>query len=171
MSATGSPFQSVGRTIGFVGGLAVTAMSMSSGFIWASQEKAVLVYVAGFACWTGYLVAHLAVTGVFVDDVDGPEAGTGASEDENSSADSGEQAGSAGSSWSVRSALAQLRAIAPENPWRAAGFVAGIAVLVAGIAILAWYVRQGNHLLGNVGSGMFLLGYVVAHYFDTRTFL
>jgi hypothetical protein len=153
-----STLRDAGRALGFVGGLAVTAMSMASGFIWASQGQVALVYVAGFFSWTGYLVAHRGVTGDFVDEANGPEQDT----DEDDETD-----GDDGSGWSVRGALAQLRAIAPADPLRAVGFVAGIAILVVGIAVLAWYVRQENHLLGNLGSGMFLGGYVIAHYFDT----
>jgi len=154
-----STFRDAGQAVTFVGGLAVTAMSMASGFIWASQGQVTLVYVAGFLSWTGYLVAHRGVTGDFVDEANGPEPeaeGNGEETDEND-----------GNGWSVRGALAQLRAIAPADPLRAVGFVAGIVILVVGIAVLAWYVRQENHLLGNLGSGMFLGGYVIAHYFDT----
>jgi len=127
-------------------GLWITAASMSSGFIWASQGKVALVYVAGFFSWTGYMTAHYGAIGVFVDDVAADEASGGSDPD---------------------SLGERLRGILPTDPWRAVGFVAGIAILVAGIAILAWFVRQENHLLGNVGSGMFLGGYVIAHYFDT----
>lgn len=155
-----STVRDASRAITFVGGLAVTAMSMASGFIWASQGRVALVYVAGFLSWTGYLVAHRGVTGDFVDEANGPESET---QDE----DSEETDGSSGTGWSVRGALAQLRGIAPADPLRAVGFVAGIVILVVGIAVLAWYVRQENHLLGNLGSGMFLGGYVIAHYFDT----
>lgn len=153
----------VGKYVVFVAGLAVTAASMSSGFIWASQGEVGRVYVAAFLSWTGYVVAHYAVTGVFVDpggndsrpesdesgvardDVDGPVAFVRVH---------------------LRSAVAGLRDVLPEEPRRAAGFVAGVVVLVAGITLLAFYVRQGNHLLGTVGSGMFLGGYALAHYFD-----
>jgi hypothetical protein len=131
---------------GMLVGLWITAASMSSGFIWASQGRVALVYVAGFFSWTGYITAHYSAIGVFVDDVDGHETGGDVDHD---------------------SLAARLRAILPTEPWRAVGFVAGIAILVAGIAILAWYVRQENHLLGNLGSGLFLGGYVIAHYFDT----
>jgi hypothetical protein len=133
---------------GMVVGLWVTAASMSSGFIWAAQGKVIHVYVAGFFAWTGYVTAHYAAIGVFVDEVTagGDEAGHGGDPD--------------------RSLAGRLRAILPAEPGRAVGFLVGIAVLVAGIAILAWFVRQENHLLGNFGSGLFLAGYVLAHYFD-----
>lgn len=153
-----------GQYLGLVGGLAITAMSMSSGFIWASQGRIARVYVAGFLCWTGYLVAHKAVTGVFIDDVDGPAA--------EATADDGEQSESeTPTSGVVGRALSQVRSLAPADPLRAVGFVFGIAVLVSGIAILAWYVRQGNHLRGNIGSGLFLGGYVIAHYYDSGKLL
>lgn len=157
MTETDDLLSKVGRNLGLVVGLAVTAISMSSGFIWAAQGKISLVYVAGFFSWSGYLFAHYAAIGVFVDDVDVEDANGESTESEGDS-DSGR---------SLRETVAAIRAIAPENTARAIGFVAGIVVLVAGIAILAWYVRQENHLLGNLGSGMFLGGYVVAHYFDS----
>jgi hypothetical protein len=101
---------------------------------------------------------------VFVDDVDGPAA-----EANQDSDNQGE--GNSGTNWSVSTALSKFRSIAPEDTKRAIGFVFGIAVLVSGIAILAWYVRLENHLLGNVGSGLFLGGYVIAHYFDSEKLL
>lgn len=55
--------------IGFVGGLALTSLSLSSGFVWASQGRAPLVVAAATGAWLGYLVAHHAVTGTFVDEV------------------------------------------------------------------------------------------------------
>ncbi len=130
-----------------VAGLAVTAASMSSGFIWAAQGDVLLVYVSGFFAWTGYISAHYAVTGVFVDDMSGTES---SSEMVSSDAADG--------GW---------LAVITASDWRnTIGFLLGIVVLVTGIAILAWFVRQENHLLGNLGSGLFLAGYVVAHYFD-----
>ncbi|CCQ34657.1 hypothetical protein HLRTI_001635 [Halorhabdus tiamatea SARL4B] len=156
--STDSPIARVGSAVGLILGLAITAGSMSSGFIWASQGEVLLVYVAGFTSWSGYLVAHYAEEGVFVDDMgESTDAPT-----MNGAADTGGQ-GAGG-------VLGQLRAILPDGP-AAFGFLAGIVILVAGIAILAWYVRMENHLLGNVGSGMFLGGYVLAHYFDSGKFL
>lgn len=137
----------VGRYLGMVAGLGVTAASMSSGFIWAAQGNVLLVYVSGFFAWTGYISAHYAVTGVFVDDMDGTESGTKMVASDPT--DGG------------------LVALLSAGDWRnTLGFLLGIVVLVTGIAILAWFVRQENHLLGNLGSGLFLAGYVVAHYFD-----
>lgn len=167
----------VGRYVGLVAGLAVTATSMSSGFIWASRGEIALVYVAGFFAWTGYMSAHYAVTGSFVDDVSATDAGEvddGSDDgDDTSPPETGairRETGSPGST-PVRRVRAELRRLTPDSPLRALGFAIGIAILVAGIAILAWYVRQENFLLGNLGSGMFLGGYVVAHYFDTGTLL
>lgn len=156
-----------GRALGFVGGLAITAMSMSSGFIWASQGRVVLVYLAGFLSWTGYLIAHKAVTGVFVDNVDGPDAEMEELTNEVTTDEHEPGENSTNSGWSVYTALVHLRSLAPADTKRALGFVTGIAILVVGIAILAWYVRQEHHLLGNLGSGLFLTGYVIAHYFDS----
>lgn len=146
----------------FVVGIAVTAMSMSSGFIWASQGLVAPVYVAGFFSWTGYLLAHYAAVGVFVDDVDAAPVEDDAAE--------GEGSGDTGVD-SVGGAVSYLKDVGPGGVGRTLGFAAGIVVLVAGIAILAWYVRQEHHLLGNLGSGMFLGGYVIAHYFDTGKLL
>jgi len=153
-----SPIGRVGSAIGLIVGLAITAASMSSGFIWASQGQVLLVYVAGFTSWSGYLIAHYAEEGVFVDDM---------SEERT---DSPTMNGADVSEADGDGILGQLRAILPDGP-AAFGFLAGIAILVSGIAILAWYVRLENHLLGNVGSGMFLGGYVFAHYFDSGKFL
>lgn len=166
----------VGRHLGMVVGLGVTAASMSSGFIWASQGKILPVYVAGFFAWTGYASAHYAVTGVFVDDMSdtGDDATAEPTPADGLTAVDG-GAGDPTADWSLsdhaRHAVEEIRTMAPDGPLRTLGFLVGIAVLVAGIAILAWYVRQENHLLGNVGSGMFLGGYALAHYFDTGTFL
>lgn len=145
----------VASQAGMIAGLAITAASMSSGFIWATQGEIVLVYVAGFFAWTGYMVGHYFAEGVFVDDI----------AHEDTAPDTADSDGDDNQSH-LSAALDHLRHVAPDDPVRAVGFVAGIAILVAGIAILAWYVRQENHLLGNVGSGMFLGGYVIAHYFD-----
>jgi len=157
--ASESPHTRAGSAFGLLVGLAITAASMSSGFIWASQGHVLLVYVAGFTSWSGYLIAHYAEEGVFVDDMSEVSADAPTM---NGTADVSD-AGDGG-------VLEQLRAILPDGP-AAFGFLAGVAILVAGIAILAWYVRMENHLLGNVGSGMFLGGYVIAHYFDAGKFL
>lgn len=151
-----------GRYVGLVAGLGITAAAMSSGFIWASRGEVPLVYVAGFFSWTGYLIAHYAVTGVFVDDMSDSSPESSVEEDTESDGLDGEnpetEAGSVGT---------QLRQLVPEDPIDAFGFVAGIIILVTGIALLAWFVRQENFLLGNIGSGMFLAGYAISHYFDS----
>lgn len=149
----------VGSALGLIAGLAITAASMSSGFIWASQGQVLLVYVAGVTSWSGYLIAHYAEEGVFVDDMSEERTDAPTMNGATDASDTGDGG-----------ILGQLRAILPDGP-AAIGFLAGIAILVAGIAILAWYVRMENHLLGNVGSGMFLGGYVLAHYFDSGKFL
>lgn len=145
-------------------GLGLTAASMSSGFIWASQAKVPLVYLAGFTSWSGYLIAHYGAVGVFVDDVD-------SSPTDGSEATTHSESAGTGAENSTGGTVSAIVAILPDDPVQTVGFVAGIGVLVAGIAILAWFVRLENHLLGNVGSGMFLGGYVIAHYFDTGKFL
>jgi hypothetical protein len=150
---------------GLIVGLGTTAMSMSAGFIWASQGKIPFVYLAGFFSWTGYLIGHFAVTGVFVDDLSEHVSEIESSPDDGSNdASNGENNGGIDS---IGEVLARVRNLAPEDPFDAVGFILGIGILVSGIAILAWFVRREAFLLGNIGSGMFLSGYVIAHYFDT----
>lgn len=155
-SSPGAVSTRAGSYLGLVVGLGITAASMASGFIWASRGAVSLVYVAGFSSWTGYLIAHYAVTGVFVDDMSETEEEAKSDTLETEPSDS-----------EVRSVGDQFRRLAPEDPVDAFGFVAGIVILVAGIALLAWFVRQENFLLGNLGSGMFLAGYAISHYFDS----
>lgn len=152
---------------GLIVGLATTAMSMSAGFIWASQGRVPLVYLAGFFSWTGYLVAHFAVTGVFVDDLSDHVSELESSTNGDSSDGDPHNDNSDDGIDSISDVITRIRNLAPEDPYAAVGFLAGIGILVAGIAILAWFVRQEAFLLGNIGSGMFLGGYVIAHYFDT----
>lgn len=157
----------LGRWAGIVVGLAITAASMSSGFIWASQGKVLLVYVAGFFSWTGYLAAHYAAEGVFVDDASGHGSPDDAAEGDRAPGGDGEEPADGDSAGPIRTVVREIRGVLPADPRDAVGFLFGIALLVAGIAVLAWFVRQQNHLLGNLGSGSFLAGYVIAHLFDT----
>lgn len=140
----------------FLGGMALTAVSMAAGFIWASQGEIALVYVAGFTCWSGYLIAHYGVTGVFIDNVESPE--TAATEQ------LGDDEG-----LSLSTATDSLRGLLPEETSHAVGFLCGIAIFVGGVALLAWFVREENILLATVGSGTFLAGYAIAHYFDSSS--
>ena len=146
--------------LGLVAGLAVTSMAMSSGFIWASQGKLQLTYVAGFFSWTGYVLAHFAVTGLFVD----PRKEAAEFEAE---ATGGEANGEGGLGDAVATLLAGMRA----HPLRTAIGLVGIVTLVVGIATFTVYVSAENHLLGNLGGGLFLGGYAVAHYAETGLFL
>lgn len=70
----------VSAALGFVGGLALTSLSLSSGFVWAYQGRAPLVVAAATGAWVGYLFAHYAATGTFVDDV-GNGSGSGGGPD------------------------------------------------------------------------------------------
>ncbi|MFB6095059.1 MAG: hypothetical protein ABEJ71_01230, partial [Halodesulfurarchaeum sp.] len=56
--------------IGFCIGLGLTSMALSSGFIWAYQGKPVRVFSAAFLAWVGYLGAHYAIDGEFIDSPD-----------------------------------------------------------------------------------------------------
>lgn len=146
-----------GRLV-LLGGLTLTAVSFSSGLIWAVRGQVLLVYLAGVATWLGYIVAHYGETGVFVDDISGPGHGHDSGPDLEPTA-----------GWSLAGALGALRGLLPADDRRALGFLAGNAILVVGIAILAWYVRQEDFLLAPTGSGLFLMGYTIAHYFDSES--
>lgn len=144
---------------GFLVGIAVTSMSMSSGFIWAMQGKVPQTYVAGVFAWTGYVLAHYAVTGAFVDE----RKETDEFEDDATGTD--EEGGG------LRDAVATLVGGMRANPVRTAVGVVGIVTLVTGIATFTVFVSAENHLLGNVGGGLFLGGYAIAHYAETGLFL
>lgn len=145
------------RTLaGLVAGLGVCSASLSSGFIWACGTKCALdpviwtparqpwlVLLAAFAAWWGYLFAHYATAGHFID-----ASGHGGVSDE-----------------SIRAKLEDATST------RAVGVVAGAGILVAGMVVGVIYIRQGNHLLTNVGGALFLGGYTIAHYAETGTFL
>lgn len=57
----------LGKWTGFGCCFGVTSVSLSAGFLWAKQGRAALTFVSAFAAWTGYLFAHYAVTGRFID--------------------------------------------------------------------------------------------------------
>lgn len=137
-----------GPYLGLVGGLALTAIAMGNGFIWAMEGRVLPVYLAATGAWGGYLVAHWAVTGILVDPpgAGAPKAAQRA--DENSSG------------------LARLRAALPAGRRTAIGFLLGNALLVIGIAVLAVFVSAGNRPLATVGAGLFLAGYAIAHQFE-----
>lgn len=166
MTNSGALSKQLGSYFGLVGGLGVTAMAMSAGFIWASQGNVTPVYIAGFLSWTGYLIAHFSVTGDFVDEMN-DEIPDQENNNGQLHADIDDAETSDGESNSISDARAQLRTIVPGDTVDAIGFITGIIILVTGIATLAWFVRQEDFLLGNLGSGMFLLGYVISHYFDS----
>lgn len=139
----------------FLLGLGGTSASLSSGFIWACGSKCVtnpviwspgnqwiLVFGAAFTAWWGYLIAHYASTGSFVDE---------SSHNSESEASQGDTEG-----W--------------NNPiYRRFGVLAGAGILVLGMIIGVFYIRRGNHLMTNVGGVLFLGGYVIAHYVETST--
>lgn len=129
--------------LGLVAGLGATSAALSSGFIWAYQGRTWLVFGAAFVAWTGYLVAHYAVTGEFIDPNGGGDDG-----------DDGDGGG-----------------YVPEERWRRVGVAAGAAILVAGMVVGVVYIRAENHLATNVGGVLFLGGYVVAHYAATGELL
>jgi hypothetical protein len=143
--------------VGFVVGVAVTSMSMSSGFIWAMQDKVTHTYVAGFFAWTGYVLAHYAVTGVFVDE----RTETEEFEAEATETDDG----------GVGEAVATLVAVMRAEPVRTAIGIVGIVTLVAGVGTFTVFVSAENHLMGNLGGWLFLGGYAIAHYAETGLFL
>ncbi|WP_259535634.1 hypothetical protein [Halalkaliarchaeum sp. AArc-CO] len=140
--------------IGFFAGLAATSIALSSGFIWAYQGLTGRVFLAAFVAWVGYLCAHRASTGRFVDPAtsDGtlPDGGDGDGDTE------------------IRDASEN---VIPETGWRQIGVVLGVATLVAGMVVGVFYIRAENHLLTNVGGILFLGGYVIAHYAETNALL
>lgn len=138
--STTTPIQR--RHVGFLSGLAVTSMGLSSGFIWASEGRAPLVVFAAAAAWFGYLGAHYAVTGRLLDD------------------DTREADG-----------LGGRAALDLESGWQYVAVIAGVAVLISGMVVGAVFINRGNHLVTNVGGALFLGGYVIAHYGATRELL
>ncbi|KAB1190669.1 MULTISPECIES: hypothetical protein [Haloferax] len=140
------------RWVGLLFGLGLTSTSLSSGFIWACGADCVknpvvwteplripLVFVASFLAWWGYLLAHQAWTGQFVD-----ESAFGDTHSQHHTD--------------------VLDAIPIPN---VVGVAAGVAVLVVGMVVGVVYIRQGNHLMTNLGGVCFLGGFVIAHYFET----
>ena len=138
--------------MGFFAGLAATSIALSSGFIWAYQGLTGRVFLAAFVAWVGYLCAHRASTGRFVDPAasDGtlPDGG----DDDTEIRDASEN-------------------VIPETRWRQIGVVLGVGTLVAGMVVGVFYIRAENHLLTNVGGILFLGGYVIAHYAETNALL
>lgn len=52
----------------------------------------------------------------------------------------------------------------PSSTRKILGGIAGILVLTAGITIWAISLQQGDRITGLLGSGVFLAGYIIAHY-------
>lgn len=140
-------------TVVFLLGIGGTSVSLSSGFIWACGSQCVtgpilwspstqwlLVFGAALTAWGGYLIAHYASSGTLVDE---------SSHNSSSSSSTGEPTG-----WE-------------NQTYRRIGVIAGAGILVLGMVIGVFYIRQGNHLLTNIGGVLFLGGYVIAHYVET----
>lgn len=140
------------KFIGLLCGLGLTSVSLSSGFIWACgsscisdplywsrSTQPVFVFGAGFTAWWGYLLAHYAWTGNFID------ASAHDDKEAHNSVD--------------RPSKFPLPTVF--------GVVMGVGILILGMVIGVIYIRQGNHLLTNVGGVFFLSGFVIAHYFET----
>lgn len=130
------------QAAGFLSGLGTTSVALSSGFIWASQGRALLTVLAATAAWCGYLGAHYAVTGRFLDSDTRSTDGIGGRE-----------------------------ALELDASWQYVAVVAGVAILIAGMVVGTVYINRGNHLATNIGGILFLGGYVVAHYGATRELL
>lgn len=128
--------------LGFLAGLGATSVGLSSGFIWAAEGRAPLVVAAATLAWGGYLAAHYAVTGHFLDSATRSIDGIG-----------GREALSLGS-------RRQYLVV-----------VFGVAVLISGMVVGAVFINRGNHLATNVGGVLFLGGYVIAHYGATEELL
>lgn len=128
--------------VGFIAGLMTTSVGLSSGFIWASEGRTALVFLAATAAWTGYLGAHYAVTGRFLDSDTREAEGIGGRE-----------------------------ALDLDGRWQYPVVGIGVAVLISGMVIGAIYINRGNHLATNIGGVLFLGGYVIAHYGATKELL
>lgn len=128
--------------IGFLVGLSMTSIGLSSGFIWASQGQTLLVVLAATAAWTGYLGAHYAVTGRFLDGDTRETDGLGGRE-----------------------------ALDLDATWQYLVVVIGVTTLISGMVIGAVYINREQHLATNIGGVLFLGGYVVAHYGATKELL
>ncbi len=50
---------------------------------------------------------------------------------------------------------------------RRVGALFGLSILIAGMVVGVFYIRQGNHLMTNIGGILFLGGYVIAHQLET----
>lgn len=155
------------RIIGFLAGLTLASVSLSSGFIWVcgqscvqdgiiwtSERRVPLAFLAAWSFWWGYLIAHRSVTGRFIDPGSSEQAGS----PEPSDQDDNDRAATLSHVISAK---------LPSGKVRIAGFLIGISMLVSGIAVGFIYIRQGNHLLTNIGGFLFFSGYVIAHYTDT----
>ena len=165
------------RVTGFLAGLGLTSVSLSSGFIWACgsacisesvlwtpERRMALAFLAAFCTWWGYLIAHRAVTGRFIDP--GSHDGDDLSED---GADESQSVTDGGVRELVGRGTSVATGLVPEKRSRQVGIVVGVATLIGGIVVGFVYIRQGNHLLTNVGGVLFLGGYVIAHYAETGT--
>lgn len=188
MTADGALRRAHLRTaVGVGGGLGLTSASLSSGFIWACGRpctspsetllwapgrQAPLVFLAALTAWWGYLLAHYAATGEFID-----ASGHYGGDSESAADGSGRPAGVAHSPGGhpVATSLSRVRssvaATVPDSRLRRAGVVVGAGVLVAGMVVGVVYIRRGDHLMTNVGGVLFLGGYVVAHYAETGQLL
>lgn len=138
------------KWVGFIAGMLLTSASLSTGFIWACGEPCLstsivwtegrhelLVFLAAFTAWWGYLLAHYAWTGTFIDE-------------------STHEHDLDHSSGPVENALL-----------RRAGVAGGVGILIAGMVLGVVFIRQGNHLMTNIGGILFLGGFVIAHYVET----
>jgi|APHM01.1.fsa_nt_gi hypothetical protein len=148
------------RVIGFLIGLMVAAISLSSGFIWVCgdsciqegiiwtpQRRGALAFLAAWFTWWGYLIAHWAVTGRLI------HTGTPSSEEQTK--------------YGLTTPAQLLRSKLPSKKTDIGAFILGIAMLVAGIFLGFIFIREGNHLLTYTGGVLFFSGYVIAHYVDT----
>lgn len=133
--------------------MALTSMSLSSGFIWAcgarclsdpiiwsADRHEILVFTAAFTAWWGYLFAHYAWTGTFID-----------LSNHSTEGDNGEHVDG------------QI-----EDPWlRRMVVTLGVAILVSGMIVGVIFIREGDHVMTNIGGALFLGGYLIGHYAET----
>lgn len=141
----------------FVCALGVTSASLSSGYIWACGSpcivsptlwqpgfQTVLVFIAAFTAWWGYLIAHYIADGILINQ-------SGHTEESNKNVKNPSD-----------------NDLIQKKLWsRRIGALFGISILIVGMVVGVFYIRQGNHLMTNIGGALFLGGYVIAHQLET----
>lgn len=137
--------------------MGLTSVSLSSGFIWAcgspciqhsdswgTDYQIVLVFAAALTAWWGYLIAHYTVDKTFIN-----------------------RSGHVDSADHIETDSIKNHDLQHQSNIRRLGTITGVTILIIGMMLGVIFIRQGNHLLTNIGGILFLTGYVIAHYAET----